>query len=57
MFKLVDKKIITILCQENVLTLIYGLLSAGGGEKARHRHVSRGKLLPRDRIGKLLDPE
>jgi 3-methylcrotonyl-CoA carboxylase beta subunit len=28
---------------------------AGGGEKARERHVSRGKLLPRDRVEKLLD--
>ncbi|EYD74875.1 Methylcrotonyl-CoA carboxylase carboxyl transferase subunit [Rubellimicrobium mesophilum DSM 19309] len=27
----------------------------GGGETARQRHVSRGKLLPRDRIGNLLD--
>jgi 3-methylcrotonyl-CoA carboxylase beta subunit len=29
---------------------------AGGGEKARERHVSRGKLLPRDRVERLLDP-
>ena len=28
---------------------------AGGGEKARERHVSRGKILPRDRIAQLLD--
>jgi 3-methylcrotonyl-CoA carboxylase beta subunit len=28
----------------------------GGGEKARARHTERGKLLPRDRIGALLDP-
>jgi 3-methylcrotonyl-CoA carboxylase beta subunit len=28
----------------------------GGGEKARARHVSRGKLLPRDRVQCLLDP-
>lgn len=28
----------------------------GGGEKARARHESRGKLLPRDRITNLLDP-
>ena len=27
----------------------------GGGEKARARHVSRGKLLPRDRISQLTD--
>ncbi|MBP5857595.1 methylcrotonoyl-CoA carboxylase [Marivibrio halodurans] len=28
----------------------------GGGERARQRHVDRGKLLPRDRIRALLDP-
>jgi 3-methylcrotonyl-CoA carboxylase beta subunit len=29
---------------------------AGGGERARERHVSRGKLLPRERVERLLDP-
>ncbi|WP_019995484.1 carboxyl transferase domain-containing protein [Aureimonas ureilytica] len=28
----------------------------GGGEAARRRHVERGKLLPRERIARLLDP-
>jgi 3-methylcrotonyl-CoA carboxylase beta subunit len=28
----------------------------GGTEEARERHVSRGKLLPRDRLAQLLDP-
>ncbi|MFN8204211.1 MAG: carboxyl transferase domain-containing protein [Solirubrobacteraceae bacterium] len=28
----------------------------GGGEKARARHTSRGKLLPRDRVERLCDP-
>lgn len=28
----------------------------GGGEKARKLHTSRGKLLPRERVDKLLDP-
>ena len=28
----------------------------GGGEAARERHLSRGKLLPRDRVAGLLDP-
>src|SRR5271166_3488733 len=28
----------------------------GGGESARHRHLSRGKLLPRDRVRALIDP-
>src|SRR6056297_460013 len=30
--------------------------AAGGGERARVRHVSRGKMLPRDRVANLLDP-
>ena len=28
----------------------------GGGERARERHLSRGKLLPRDRVHGLIDP-
>ncbi|MBV9820192.1 MAG: methylcrotonoyl-CoA carboxylase [Solirubrobacterales bacterium] len=28
---------------------------AGGGERAAERHLSRGKLLPRDRVDRLLD--
>ena len=28
----------------------------GGSQKARDRHIARGKLLPRDRINQLLDP-
>lgn len=32
------------------------LAAAGGGEASRERHVSRGKLLPRDRVARLLDP-
>ncbi|WP_417288251.1 carboxyl transferase domain-containing protein [Corynebacterium variabile] len=28
----------------------------GGGDKARERHLSRGKMLPRDRVNSLLDP-
>ncbi len=31
-------------------------IKEGGGAKARERHLSRGKLLPRDRIRTLLDP-
>jgi len=30
--------------------------AAGGGEKARTRHLDRGKMLPRDRVVNLLDP-
>jgi 3-methylcrotonyl-CoA carboxylase beta subunit len=32
------------------------LAASGGGEEARKRHVSRGKLLPRERIDRLIDP-
>ena len=31
-------------------------VAKGGGEAAQQRHVDRGKLLPRDRIQRLLDP-
>jgi 3-methylcrotonyl-CoA carboxylase beta subunit len=30
--------------------------AAGGGDKASDRHLSRGKMLPRDRVANLLDP-
>ncbi|WP_323763396.1 carboxyl transferase domain-containing protein [Marinovum sp.] len=30
--------------------------AAGGGAKSRERHVSRGKMLPRERVANLLDP-
>ncbi|SDN39782.1 3-methylcrotonyl-CoA carboxylase beta subunit [Lutimaribacter pacificus] len=32
------------------------LAAAGGGAKSRDRHVSRGKMLPRERVANLLDP-
>jgi 3-methylcrotonyl-CoA carboxylase beta subunit len=28
----------------------------GGGRRSRERHLERGKLLPRDRVARLLDP-
>jgi 3-methylcrotonyl-CoA carboxylase beta subunit len=31
-------------------------ISKGGGERARERHHARGKLLPRERVRRLLDP-
>ncbi|MGA9859191.1 MAG: carboxyl transferase domain-containing protein [Solirubrobacteraceae bacterium] len=31
-------------------------VALGGGESARERHVGRGKLLPRERVNRLLDP-
>src|SRR4026208_907635 len=32
------------------------LISVGGDEEARERHLKRGKLLPRERVRRLLDP-
>ena len=29
---------------------------AGGGEGARERHLARGKILPRERVSRLIDP-
>ncbi len=31
-------------------------IAEGGSERARERHLSRGKLLPRERVERLLDP-
>jgi 3-methylcrotonyl-CoA carboxylase beta subunit len=31
-------------------------VARGGGDRARERHASRGKLLPRERVDRLLDP-
>jgi 3-methylcrotonyl-CoA carboxylase beta subunit len=31
-------------------------IALGGGDDARKKHLSRGKLLPRDRVERLLDP-
>ena len=31
-------------------------VAAGGGTKSRERHTARGKLLPRERVERLLDP-
>src|SRR6201991_3636590 len=33
-----------------------GKLALGGGPAARDKHMSRGKLLPRERVAQLLDP-
>ena len=45
-----------MLTQVNDLRTLLGRVHEGGGEKAQLRHPSRGKLLPRDRIDRLLDP-
>ncbi|KAI8391463.1 methylcrotonoyl-CoA carboxylase beta chain [Radiomyces spectabilis] len=38
------------------LELVTEKIKLGGGETARQRHLSRNKMLPRDRINRLLDP-
>lgn len=42
--------------QVDDLRAVVKTLHSGGGEKAAQRHVSRGKLLPRERLNALLDP-
>lgn len=37
------------------LKRVLSKIESGGGEEARNRHLSKGKLLPRDRIGRLVD--
>ncbi|KAI8968915.1 methylcrotonoyl-CoA carboxylase beta chain [Mycotypha africana] len=38
------------------LNMVTEKIKLGGGEAARKRHLSRKKMLPRDRINRLLDP-
>ena len=45
-----------MLAQVQQLRALLAQVSEGGGAKAQQRHVSRGKLLPRERIDRLLDP-
>ncbi|CAH0392676.1 unnamed protein product [Bemisia tabaci] len=40
---------------EELKTIIAGI-TAGGSEKAKEKHTSRGKLLVRDRVNALIDP-
>ncbi len=42
--------------QVNHLRALLARVHEGGGAKAQARHTSRGKLLPRERINRLLDP-
>ena len=39
----------------DTITAAAALSAAGGGEKSRARHLSRGKMLPRDRVAGVLD--
>ncbi|APG61929.1 methylcrotonoyl-CoA carboxylase [Sphingorhabdus lutea] len=41
---------------KNDLQAKVAMAALGGSEKSRERHVSRGKLLPRERVERLLDP-
>lgn len=38
------------------LDALHARIGLGGSEKARAKHIARGRMLPRDRIGALLDP-
>ena len=42
--------------QVNDLRAVVDKIRAGGGAKSQERHLSRGKLLPRDRLNAVLDP-
>jgi 3-methylcrotonyl-CoA carboxylase beta subunit len=44
-----------MLAQVNELRALLARVHEGGGAKAQERHTSRGKLLPRERINRLLD--
>ena len=39
------------------LKAVQAMVAKGGSERAREKHLHRGKLLPRDRVGKLIDPD
>ena len=43
-------------CQVKDLEETLEAIKEGGGEKSRDRHLSRGKLLPRERVAALIDP-
>ena len=45
-----------MLAQVDALHTLLAQVQQGGGAKAQERHTSRGKLLPRERINRLLDP-
>ena len=42
--------------QVDALHSLLAHVHQGGGARAQERHTSRGKLLPRERINRLLDP-
>ncbi len=40
----------------DIITQAAAIAAAGGGARPRERHLSRGKMLPRERVANLLDP-
>ncbi|CAI7579859.1 unnamed protein product [Penicillium pancosmium] len=38
------------------MSSLHGKIAQGGSEKAREKHIARGKMLPRDRVSALIDP-
>ncbi|KAI9929999.1 hypothetical protein ASPWEDRAFT_35250 [Aspergillus wentii DTO 134E9] len=38
------------------MSTLHGTIAQGGPQKARDKHVARGKMLPRDRVTALIDP-
>ncbi|PYH48732.1 putative 3-methylcrotonyl-CoA carboxylase, beta subunit (MccB) [Aspergillus saccharolyticus JOP 1030-1] len=38
------------------MTSLHGTISQGGPQKAKDKHLARGKMLPRDRVSALVDP-
>ena len=50
-----DRQKVMLGCVQNLRSVIENI-ARGGNEKARERHLSKGKLLPRERIQRLIDP-
>ncbi|EEA23826.1 Methylcrotonoyl-CoA carboxylase beta chain, mitochondrial [Talaromyces marneffei ATCC 18224] len=38
------------------MTQLHDRIAQGGNQKAREKHIARGKMLPRDRVTSLIDP-
>lgn len=38
------------------MSALHSKISQGGSQKARDKHIARGKMLPRDRVTSLIDP-
>lgn len=42
---------------DTLKSTVQTIVEDAGGQKARERHTSKGKLLPRERIDALVDPQ